>query len=586
MSFNIGRTRRADEGREAAWGAEGGYSFDDHENSGPGKTFCYGDGDTWEGRKLECTPADGCMVVFRGKAISLLASQVPSDHNGEDGSKDDDYADDDYADEGHEEDRCEYETPAESEADEHASWDVASQDSDEDEHDDEEAALYASFRTSLATHPTTPQPDEMHPVWDENGPRALERTEWEHIAGPGCKALSAYSGHRITADEMYGCTTAQCLVPKPADSGRGWSPYELDQPFEASGQYFLSGLSDDMPSTDYGGPRFLPIRHGCDEAHAWNSYYEPARYELAMPFHPACMEVYRRASLRKTGRFDVEGLMAWYTKPRHRRCHRSINYRNEPAVERGARGQWWKHVSGDEFLAANPCFVPALPGVLEGVVRSTDEDFDFRSSAFTPVGGDTQPIVARQPDILAKLPEELKLEMLSHLSSKDIANLRLASRTFRYLSQYFFRQLLLRECPWLWEIWCLLPYSPWTCLTAQEIHGVEVAHEEEKAKLDFLDENGDYPGVDPDETQVLHDYIYKPLREHRTAERRALYNNLARAESCLELVKLPQGKVDYHGLYLAVARNWDRLKGLRNRRRIWRDCEVILEEVDGLGTDG
>jgi hypothetical protein len=42
--------------------------------------------------------------------------------------------------------------------------------------------------------------------------------------------------------------------------------------------------------------------------------------------------------------------------------------------------------------------------------------------------------------------------VLSHLSSKDIGNLRLASRTFRQLPNRLFFRLVQDELPWFWEI--------------------------------------------------------------------------------------------------------------------------------------
>jgi hypothetical protein len=55
-------------------------------------------------------------------------------------------------------------------------------------------------------------------------------------------------------------------------------------------------------------------------------------------------------------------------------------------------------------------------------------------------------------DTFSVLPTELKDMVLSHLSSKDIGNLRLASRTFRQLPNRLFFRLIRDELPWFWEI--------------------------------------------------------------------------------------------------------------------------------------
>lgn len=48
---------------------------------------------------------------------------------------------------------------------------------------------------------------------------------------------------------------------------------------------------------------------------------------------------------------------------------------------------------------------------------------------------------------------ELRLQILSSLTSKDIANLRLATPCFRQLPISFFHTLINKEMPWLWEAW-------------------------------------------------------------------------------------------------------------------------------------
>ncbi|CCD47847.1 hypothetical protein BofuT4_P113510.1 [Botrytis cinerea T4] len=66
-------------------------------------------------------------------------------------------------------------------------------------------------------------------------------------------------------------------------------------------------------------------------------------------------------------------------------------------------------------------------------------------------GDSLQPYV-NSTDLFEKLPIELKQIILCELGSKDIANLRLVSRAFRQLPQQLFRDLLVKELPWFWEI--------------------------------------------------------------------------------------------------------------------------------------
>jgi hypothetical protein len=57
-----------------------------------------------------------------------------------------------------------------------------------------------------------------------------------------------------------------------------------------------------------------------------------------------------------------------------------------------------------------------------------------------------------QHDPFGKLSAELQYHILTHLSSRDTAHLRLASRSFRQLPKRLFKHLIRQELPWFWEI--------------------------------------------------------------------------------------------------------------------------------------
>jgi hypothetical protein len=54
-------------------------------------------------------------------------------------------------------------------------------------------------------------------------------------------------------------------------------------------------------------------------------------------------------------------------------------------------------------------------------------------------------------DQFMKLSNELLYSIMKELSSKDVANLRLVTPAFRQLPTIFFRELILKELPWLFE---------------------------------------------------------------------------------------------------------------------------------------
>lgn len=165
------------------------------------------------------------------------------------------------------------------------------------------------------------------------------------------------------------------------------------------------------------------------------------------------------------GRVDVHGLWMWrqlegqyedlFEKfPRH------------PAVKIGNE-QWWNHEPGDEFLAANPVDIPGLAVLLDGLRRTTQSVEGMRpwnvndgvflrnykgpEDAYATLHCTFPPCPPSPSDPFTKLPTELAYMVANYLSSKDIAHLRLVTKTFLQLPNIMFRGFLLQDMPWLWE---------------------------------------------------------------------------------------------------------------------------------------
>lgn len=116
---------------------------------------------------------------------------------------------------------------------------------------------------------------------------------------------------------------------------------------------------------------------------------------------------------------------------------------NHPAVDRGS-DQWWTHREDDEFLAANPLHIPGLSALLESSRREQDA-FVPRASPF----GARSATSNVTEDIFGKLPEEIRDIIVAPLDSKDVANLRLASRSFRHLPHTLWHDLMKKDMPWI-----------------------------------------------------------------------------------------------------------------------------------------
>jgi hypothetical protein len=149
---------------------------------------------------------------------------------------------------------------------------------------------YLTLLRNLVPEKTKTKPEIFYPI-DVDPGDSLETSLWErekgnyeadesgqemrlvgveHIAGPCCLDERGYKGHNISAEEMKGCTTYQCLAYRGPD----WSPEPDDQEWEREGGYFLTGVGDRFPSRDIAFPNVYPPRHGWDEGEAdtysWN----------------------------------------------------------------------------------------------------------------------------------------------------------------------------------------------------------------------------------------------------------------------------------------------------------------------------
>ncbi|KAI0167625.1 hypothetical protein BJ166DRAFT_520332 [Pestalotiopsis sp. NC0098] len=546
MSFNVGRLRKTTEPRSAGWDSSGyGSSWFNRRHSDSSRF---------------CPESAGCMVVRRMRRgqNEEKPEDAIADEEGEDEDEDEDY----MAQSFEETDPYEYNSQHESEPEANME--------DDDENDDvmscssESSEKYRAFVQSLA--PVAP-PERLIP---EHEAPEDDDFEYEHLAGgleckwlESCVCEGAYNGHAISAEEMRGCTTLQCLVPK----GDDWESEDDDEEFEKSGKFFLSGLSDHSPSRDMSWPQMFPPRHDCSETKADNTFYvDEWSEEYAMPFHPTCLEVFKRASVRRSGSVDYEGLINWWIIEAGHRFH---GFPRDPAV---TTEQWFLHVSGNEFVAANPCFGTKMESMLAASDRTGDPGFVYD----TPVFGEAH---RTSSDVFAQLPRELCFLVLDQLQSRDIANLRLVSRSFHQLPQSFFRSLTLREMPWLWEAWCDMDYSKWAFPLATELRHKNKTYSERLNNI-ILAQNALKEEARAAGDEDLHQAAIQALQQV-AAEEEHDRDSLATPPT-LQAAE----KTDWYHMRCELARNNSRLLGLRNRRRIWKDCQEILDRISRYRGEG
>lgn len=227
--------------------------------------------------------------------------------------------------------------------------------------------------------------------------------------------------------------------------------------------------------------------------------------------------------------------------------------------------QWWSHEPGTEYLVANPLYVPGLPEILlaavkdEGLCASYDPSYEIESSQ-SPTNRPT-PSHNSQADFLFVLPAEIRLMVIDYLSSSDITSLSIASKAFTELPNTVWYRLVRREMPWLWEAWdeseCIHKPLLWTNVTTADIKSVIRARD------------------------IYARALCEDFHTEHAAERVAEYR-FPLSVIMPEQVKLPRVNTDWCHVLVQIQLNWDKLKGLRNRQRIWIDVEEVVRRIRKL----
>ena len=263
------------------------------------------------------------------------------------------------------------------------------------------------------------------------------------------------------------------------------------------------------------------------------------------PFHPHCLEMYRRVSVLRRGTTDMTDLAHWVERQYNERA-------DHPAVRRGT-DQWWTHRRGDEFLAANPLHIPGLAVLLESAKRDQGT-FDSRESPFGARSTTSQVT----EDSFGRLPEEIRDIIVAPLSSKDIANLRTASRSFQHLPYTLWHDLMKKEMPWIWEAWSDRPYPLMSCATKREL----ISHDESiKARSEAL--AGDHT-INSEQSAIQEQLIAEDDAEFRKPR---------------PVQQLDRLQTDWYYLYCQIRKEWKNIKGLQNRERIWKVIEFVSRRI-------
>ncbi|PLB44874.1 hypothetical protein P170DRAFT_429607 [Aspergillus steynii IBT 23096] len=418
----------------------------------------------------------------------------------------------------------------------------------------------------------------------------------EHLPGPFCFAENAYNGGQIQLREMNGCRTAQFLIP--SDPTMPPKKDGLEEDWEYTSGYFRSGLCNGLCMDTMSQVQVYPPRGGVKYINASEVIPEgpmnahdphgstrfslfgrsPKRQNMSLPFHPWCFEIFSRCSKLHLGRVAVDGLKEYCKVKGGFTVYCNLENKDNP----WSHPPRWKHIRGQEYMAANPLDIPGLESLLSWTLaerseNSVSEESKDPNPPKESVDKDKAAMIKDTPNSLptsakgntcATLSQVMMLGTLDLLDMKDIKSLRLVSRGLQHLPDTIWCRMLREDMPWLFEAWNAWGFpghipSRWAFTAPTEMRGV----------MDYL-------------------RIYKPLeypdiliglrREKKIDDQ---FIESKRFGFWLSMTikdyNLPKEleKTNWYAVYTGIKRDWRSLKGLQNRKRIWGHVNRMVEDM-------
>jgi hypothetical protein len=288
---------------------------------------------------------------------------------------------------------------------------------------------------------------------------------------------------------------------------------------------------------------------------------------IGLPFHPTCFELFIQASKQILGRVNIDALVQIRDRAALRLDNLPITHQDDVRDE---QEQVWKHTAGREYLVANPVFVPELAPIIAASIASNDTAFSIQNSPFASrAKSNNYSSSGSAIDPFLSLPSELIHMIVRDLDSPDIAALRLSSRAFTHLPISLWHYLLVKEIPSLYEAWSSdpAPYY-WSTLLATDL--IKEKRAREKILRDLEEP---ITVIRQDMPEIAEEWI-------RDASKWEWPEDPNRADMLnLSPIRLPYERTNWYQLYRDIVVNREKLKGLKNRVRIW---DAVLQIIDAI----
>ncbi|CAH0046505.1 unnamed protein product [Clonostachys solani] len=378
---------------------------------------------------------------------------------------------------------------------------------------------------SSSDHPHSLHPtEEMYYRRIKNHPEEVRSDIWARLEDGDPVMLEHIAGPECESESGYNGHHISVEEMRGCNTMQGlilkhpdWKPEDGDEEFERSGRYYLTGLHDANTNMDSYDP-CTPTRHGCSSV---SPAFENDDTDTIMA--------------------NNSDLAYHYSLAVHPTCLevlKRVHLRRYGRADVDTFLEWWELGVDKRSLPQDPCrtdashgrdqywrhnigaeYLAANPLFVPGLERI------FRLADAVPLSESGKRKHDDDYDAFSVLPAELRRMILDCLSRDEITKLHHASPFLYRNAMGDLGDSFMKEHPWLWEYWTALPYSSWALTTATE----------------------------------LKESIESPVKQ------------LAASPS-----------IDWGS---AMRMLWNeeqagRLKGLQNRRRIWKICDMILNKVE------
>lgn len=177
-------------------------------------------------------------------------------------------------------------------------------------------------------------------------------------------------------------------------------------------------------------------------------------------------------------------------------------------------------------------------------------------------------------DPFSKLPREIADAILQLVNPVDVAALRIAGMA-RFLAIENWYCQLREEMPWLWEVWDTVLPSFWATATVSALSAEKRRKEKaERQRIAARD--------------IIQEEMPEAVDTWGMENAKGIDSSYAMCgnEGLKETMVLPKDGTNWCRIYYDVKMNWETLKGLQNRERIWKDVEEIFRRIDKYRDEG